>query len=360
MSLVGPRPEQVELVERYEDEHRFRLVVKPGLTGPMQVFGRGELTFDERLAVEREYIENLSIGRDLRMLAMTVRAVVTGGARSDRNAASVSVVIPSIAATVRLVVSPRARSLADRAPGRRRRQRARPAVARDLRSIGVARGGDGSERGVRRCREPGGDDGPTATCSSSSTTTSRCSRRRVSPRRGPELEGAEWLRRSRQAEEPDVVASAGIELDGALNAHTISAASARATRELAAPPFGPCGVAAGYHRRAFLEVGGLRRRVLRVLGGRRPRAAAARRRRTLRARCRCAGDACRLGHARSRFAREGRHRRLQPGLLPTEVRRARLTTTRGAGARRRGDRGRGARRATPLASPGNVAAPRLA
>jgi exopolysaccharide biosynthesis polyprenyl glycosylphosphotransferase len=78
MSLVGPRPEQVELVAQYTDEHCFRLAVKPGLTGPMQVFGRGELTFDERLAVEREYIENLSIGRDLRLLAMTVRAVATG------------------------------------------------------------------------------------------------------------------------------------------------------------------------------------------------------------------------------------------------------------------------------------------
>ena len=65
MSLVGPRPEQVELVERYRPEHRFRLAVKPGLTGPMQVFGRGELSFEERLAVERDYIENLSISRDL-------------------------------------------------------------------------------------------------------------------------------------------------------------------------------------------------------------------------------------------------------------------------------------------------------
>ena len=37
-------------------------MVKPGLTGPMQVYGRGRLTFDERLAVEREYIENLSLG----------------------------------------------------------------------------------------------------------------------------------------------------------------------------------------------------------------------------------------------------------------------------------------------------------
>jgi exopolysaccharide biosynthesis polyprenyl glycosylphosphotransferase len=78
MSLVGPRPEQTELVDRYLPEHRFRLLVRPGLTGPMQVFGRGELTFEERLAVEREYIENLSLGRDARILALTFSAVVHG------------------------------------------------------------------------------------------------------------------------------------------------------------------------------------------------------------------------------------------------------------------------------------------
>jgi exopolysaccharide biosynthesis polyprenyl glycosylphosphotransferase len=78
MSLVGPRPEQVELVQRYRPEHMFRLAVKPGLTGPMQVFGRGELRFEERLAVERDYIENLSISRDLRILALTVPSVVCG------------------------------------------------------------------------------------------------------------------------------------------------------------------------------------------------------------------------------------------------------------------------------------------
>ena len=72
MSLVGPRPEQIDLVERYTPAQRFRLEAKPGITGPMQVYGRGELTFDERLAVEREYIENLSLTRDLRILALTV------------------------------------------------------------------------------------------------------------------------------------------------------------------------------------------------------------------------------------------------------------------------------------------------
>jgi lipopolysaccharide/colanic/teichoic acid biosynthesis glycosyltransferase len=77
MSLVGPRPEQVELVERYTPEQRFRLTVKPGITGPMQVFGRGELSFEERLGVERDYIENLSVSRDLRFLALTLPAVLT-------------------------------------------------------------------------------------------------------------------------------------------------------------------------------------------------------------------------------------------------------------------------------------------
>jgi exopolysaccharide biosynthesis polyprenyl glycosylphosphotransferase len=78
MSLVGPRPEQLELVERYSPEHRFRMAVKPGLTGPMQVYGRGQLGFEERLAVEREYVENLSLGRDVRILTLTLAAVVTG------------------------------------------------------------------------------------------------------------------------------------------------------------------------------------------------------------------------------------------------------------------------------------------
>ena len=78
MSLVGPRPEQIDLVERYLPEHRFRLTVKPGLTGPMQVYGRGRLTFEERLAVERDYIENLSLRRDLHILALTVSAVWAG------------------------------------------------------------------------------------------------------------------------------------------------------------------------------------------------------------------------------------------------------------------------------------------
>ena len=76
MSIVGPRPEQLDLVERYAPEHQFRLQVKPGITGPMQVYGRGELSFEERLAVEREYVENLSLTRDVRIVLMTLPAVL--------------------------------------------------------------------------------------------------------------------------------------------------------------------------------------------------------------------------------------------------------------------------------------------
>jgi exopolysaccharide biosynthesis polyprenyl glycosylphosphotransferase len=78
MSIVGPRPEQVELVGRYSEEQRGRLAAKPGVTGPMQVFGRGELTFAERIEMELEYIENQSLGRDVRILIHTLPAVFRG------------------------------------------------------------------------------------------------------------------------------------------------------------------------------------------------------------------------------------------------------------------------------------------
>ncbi|HYO95935.1 MAG TPA: sugar transferase, partial [Polyangiaceae bacterium] len=72
---VGPRPEEAWLVERYGETERFRLAMRPGVTGPMQVHGRGELTFQERLAVEREYVENYSFDKDLRILMRTVSAI---------------------------------------------------------------------------------------------------------------------------------------------------------------------------------------------------------------------------------------------------------------------------------------------
>ncbi len=78
MSLVGPRPEVGEIADTYDERQRLRLAVKPGITGPMQVYGRSDLTFEERLAMERDYLDNLSITGDLAILLRTPGAIVRG------------------------------------------------------------------------------------------------------------------------------------------------------------------------------------------------------------------------------------------------------------------------------------------
>jgi exopolysaccharide biosynthesis polyprenyl glycosylphosphotransferase len=78
MALVGPRPEEESVVALYDERQRKRLLVKPGLTGPMQVYGRSDLTFEERLAMERDYLDNLSLLTDLAILLRTPRAIVRG------------------------------------------------------------------------------------------------------------------------------------------------------------------------------------------------------------------------------------------------------------------------------------------
>jgi lipopolysaccharide/colanic/teichoic acid biosynthesis glycosyltransferase len=78
MSLVGPRPEEEAVVALYDERQRMRLAVKPGLTGPMQVYGRSDLTFEERLALERDYLDNLSIAGDVAILLRTPGAIARG------------------------------------------------------------------------------------------------------------------------------------------------------------------------------------------------------------------------------------------------------------------------------------------
>jgi lipopolysaccharide/colanic/teichoic acid biosynthesis glycosyltransferase len=78
MSLVGPRPEETPIVRSYSDWHRQRLAVKPGITGPMQVNGRGDLDLDERVRLELEYIRNYSLWKDIVILVHTVAAVISG------------------------------------------------------------------------------------------------------------------------------------------------------------------------------------------------------------------------------------------------------------------------------------------
>lgn len=78
MSLVGPRPEEAWLVRLYDDQQRRRLAVKPGMTGPMQVNGRGDLSFAQRLELELDYIEHYSLRRDIAILFKTIPVVFRG------------------------------------------------------------------------------------------------------------------------------------------------------------------------------------------------------------------------------------------------------------------------------------------
>ncbi len=78
MSIVGPRPEETWIVAKYNDHQRRRLVVKPGLTGPMQINGRGELDMTARLALEIDYIDNYSFWKDIAIILRTIPAVISG------------------------------------------------------------------------------------------------------------------------------------------------------------------------------------------------------------------------------------------------------------------------------------------
>jgi lipopolysaccharide/colanic/teichoic acid biosynthesis glycosyltransferase len=76
MSLVGPRPLLMEYLERYTPEQNRRHEVLPGVTGLAQVRGRNALTWDEKFAADVEYVDNLSLRMDARILAATVAAVL--------------------------------------------------------------------------------------------------------------------------------------------------------------------------------------------------------------------------------------------------------------------------------------------
>lgn len=78
MSLVGPRPVPAYEVEHYEPWQFERLAALPGITGLWQVTGRCALTFDEMIALDLEYVRNQSILGDLKILALTVPAVLRG------------------------------------------------------------------------------------------------------------------------------------------------------------------------------------------------------------------------------------------------------------------------------------------
>ena len=77
MSLVGTRPPLVSEFDAYQLHHRARMAVKPGITGLWQVSGRSEITdFEEVVRLDTQYINNWSMGLDMRILLQTVVAVL--------------------------------------------------------------------------------------------------------------------------------------------------------------------------------------------------------------------------------------------------------------------------------------------
>ena len=72
MSLVGPRPLLVEYLELYSDKQRKRHDMRPGITGWAQVNGRNSISWDEKLRLDVEYVENFNIFLDFKILFMTV------------------------------------------------------------------------------------------------------------------------------------------------------------------------------------------------------------------------------------------------------------------------------------------------
>ena len=78
MSLVGPRPPFPEEVERYEPWMLRRLEVRPGLTCLWQISGRSDLSFEEWMRLDLDYVDRVSPALDAKILLLTIPAVISG------------------------------------------------------------------------------------------------------------------------------------------------------------------------------------------------------------------------------------------------------------------------------------------
>jgi lipopolysaccharide/colanic/teichoic acid biosynthesis glycosyltransferase len=76
MSLVGPRPLLPEYLSLYTMEQRKRHHVKPGITGWAQVNGRNALSWEEKFRFDIEYVDNISLGMDAKIILITLEKVI--------------------------------------------------------------------------------------------------------------------------------------------------------------------------------------------------------------------------------------------------------------------------------------------
>ena len=76
MSLVGPRPIVTEEICKYGSKSELYFRARPGLTGPWQVSGRNDVSYDRRIRLDCDYVENWSLWRDIVIIAKTIPAVI--------------------------------------------------------------------------------------------------------------------------------------------------------------------------------------------------------------------------------------------------------------------------------------------
>jgi sugar transferase EpsL len=76
MSIVGPRPLLMQYLERYSPEQARRLEVRPGVTGWAQANGRNAISWEEKFRLDVWYVDNCSLGLDLKIMWMTALSVL--------------------------------------------------------------------------------------------------------------------------------------------------------------------------------------------------------------------------------------------------------------------------------------------
>jgi sugar transferase EpsL len=99
MSLVGPRPLLMQYLDRYSAEQARRHELRPGITGWAQVNGRNALTWEDRLAMDVWYVDNLSLRLDLRILRLTIGSVLRREGISQEGQATMTEFMGSPAST---------------------------------------------------------------------------------------------------------------------------------------------------------------------------------------------------------------------------------------------------------------------
>ena len=76
MHIVGPRPDEPEIVAQYLPGWRRRHTVRPGITGLAQIHGRADLTYAETMRYDLDYVDNRTLASDIRIILRTLRVVV--------------------------------------------------------------------------------------------------------------------------------------------------------------------------------------------------------------------------------------------------------------------------------------------